>query len=138
MGALSSAWQNWDELAMAMDNESQQMSAGASAPNPVQIPRSALIIIPVRNMVLFPSVVTPIAIARAKSVAAAQQALREQRPVGILLQRNADLDEPGADDLYRVCTVANIVRYITGQDETHHVICQGVERARVQDFLPGT
>jgi len=123
---------------MAMDNESQQMSAGASAPNPVQIPQDALIIIPVRNMVLFPSVVTPIAIARSKSVAAAQQALREQRPVGILLQRNADANDPTPDDLYRVCTVANIVRYITAPDDSHHIVCQGVQRARIQDFLPAT
>ena len=40
----------------------------------------------------------PIAIARAKSIAAAQQALREQRQVGILLQRNPDVDDPGPND----------------------------------------
>src|SRR6202011_5736302 len=42
------------------------------------------------------------------------------------------------DDLNRICTVANIVRYITAPDETHHLICQGVQRARILDFLPGT
>jgi ATP-dependent Lon protease len=109
--------------------------AGAdSAP----IPNDALIIVPVRNTVLFPGVVAPITIARPKSIAAAQQALRDQRPIGILLQRNPEADDPGPDDLSRVCTVANIVRYITGQDETHHIICQGVQRARILDFLPGT
>jgi ATP-dependent Lon protease len=106
--------------------------------NTARIPDDALIIIPVRNIVLFPGVVAPITIARAKSIAAAQQALREQRPVGILLQRSEDIDDPGPSDLHRVCTIANIVRYITGHDETHHVICQGVSRARVLDFLPGT
>jgi len=105
---------------------------------PAPIPNDALIIIPVRNIVLFPGMVAPIAIDRAKSIAAAQQALREQRPVGILLQRNVDVDDPGPDDLHRLCTVANIVRYITAADETHHIICQGVHRARVLDFLPGT
>jgi ATP-dependent Lon protease len=106
--------------------------------NTARIPDDALIIIPVRNIVLFPGVVAPITIARAKSIAAAQQALREQRPVGILLQRDAEVNDPGPEDLYRVCTIANIVRYITGHDETHHVICQGVSRARVLDYLPGT
>jgi ATP-dependent Lon protease len=77
-------------------------------------------------------------VSRPKSIAAAQQALREQRPVGILLQRNADAEDPTPDDLYRIGTVANIVRYITGPDETHHIICQGVQRARILDFLPGT
>jgi ATP-dependent Lon protease len=105
---------------------------------PVPIPGDALIIIPVRNTVLFPGVVAPIAIDRAKSIAAAQQALREQRPIGILLQRNVDVEDPGPDDLHRLCTVANIIRYITAADETHHIICQGVQRARILDFLPGT
>ena len=53
------------------------------------LPSDALIIVPVRNTVLFPSLVLPIALGRAKSVAAAQQAVRDQRQVGILLQRAA-------------------------------------------------
>lgn len=104
----------------------------------VKIPEDALIIIPVREMVLFPGAIAPIAIARPKSVAAAQQALREQRPIGIVLQRSPETDEPGPDDLYRVATIANIVRYITAPDGTHHIVCQGVQRARILDFLPGT
>jgi ATP-dependent Lon protease len=104
----------------------------------VPIPNDALILVPVRNTVLFPGVVAPITIGRPKSIAAAQQALREQRPVGILLQRNPEVNDPGPDDLNRICTVANIVRYITAPDETHHIICQGVQRARILDFLPGT
>jgi ATP-dependent Lon protease len=102
------------------------------------IPADALIIVPTRNMVLFPGVVIPITIGRPKSIAAAQQAVREQRPVGILLQRDAETSEPGPDDLYRVGTIANIVRYITGPDESHHLVCQGVQRIRVLDYLPGT
>lgn len=104
----------------------------------VKIPEDALIIIPVREMVLFPGAIAPIAIARPKSVAAAQQALREQRPIGIVLQRSPETEEPGADDLYRVATIANIVRYITAPDGTHHIVCQGVQRARILDFLPGS
>lgn len=104
----------------------------------VKIPDEALIIIPVREMVLFPGAIAPIAIARAKSVAAAQQALREQRPIGIVLQRSPETEDPGPDDLYRIATIANIVRYITAPDGTHHIVCQGVQRARILDFLPGT
>jgi ATP-dependent Lon protease len=106
--------------------------------NDVKIPDDALIIIPVREMVLFPGAIAPITIGRAKSIAAAQQALREQRPVGIVLQRSPETDAPGPDDLYRVATIANIVRYITAPDGTHHIVCQGVQRARLLDFLPGT
>jgi ATP-dependent Lon protease len=118
-----------------MANELTETTVNTEA---VKIPEDALIVVAVRNMVLFPSVIAPITIARPKSIAAAQQALREQRPIGIALQRNPDIDDPAPDDLYRICTVANIVRYITAPDGTHHIVCQGVQRARILDFLPGT
>src|SRR5215471_11121079 len=122
---------------MATDNEAAA-PAGTPSSNEIRIPDDALIIVAVRNIVLFPGVVAPITISRPKSIAAAQQALREQRPIGILLQRDAEVDDPTPDGLYRVCTIANIIRYITAPDETHHIICQGVQRARILDFLPGT
>ncbi|WP_316393624.1 endopeptidase La [Bradyrhizobium sp. 33ap4] len=112
------------------------VSSPASTSTP--IPSDALIIVPVRNTVLFPDVIIPITIARATSIAAAQQAVREQRPIGILLQRDPETNDPGPDGLYRVGTTANIVRYITGADDTHHLVCQGVQRMRVLDYLPGT
>ncbi|WP_407166392.1 endopeptidase La [Bradyrhizobium sp. ORS 111] len=110
----------------------------SSSERTTPIPGDALIIVPARNTVLYPNVIVPITIGRAKSIAAAQQAVREQRQIGILLQRDAEVDDPGPDDLYRIGTVANIVRYITGPDETHHLVCQGVQRMRVLDYLPGT
>ena len=123
----------------AANEEAAPASPSATTPaESVPIPSDALIIIPVRNTVLFPGVVAPITIGRAKSIAAAQQALRDQRPVGILLQRNAEANDPAPDELFRICTIANIVRYITAPDETHHIICQGIQRARILDFLPGT
>src|SRR6476659_7640508 len=123
-----------------MANEEQMNNPQNNSQNnsDVTIPEDALIIIPVREMVLFPGASAPIAIGRPKSIAAAQQALREQRPVGIVLQRSPETEEPGPDDLYRVATIANIVRYITAPDGTHHIVCQGVQRARILDFLPGT
>src|SRR6478752_3910283 len=122
----------------AVNEEHPSASSSASSQgDSVPIPNDTLILVPVRNTVLFPGVVAPITIARTKSIAAAQQALREQRPVGIVLQRNVEVEDPAPDDLYRICTVANIVRYITGQDDTHHIICQGAQRARILDYLPG-
>ena len=106
-------------------------------PTSVQTPADALIIVPVRDAVLFPGVIAPITIMRQKSIAAAQQAVREQRPIGILLQRSPDIDDPLPVDLHRICTIANIVRYMTAPDDTHHIICQGVRRARILDFIPG-
>ena len=125
---------------MSMDHEAttQSSTSGSSSGQPASIPGDALIIVPVRNTVLFPGVVLPITIGRPQSIAAAQQAVREQRQIGLLLQRDPESSEPGTDDLYRVGTLANIVRYLTGPDDSHHIVCQGVQRIRVLDFLPGT
>src|ERR1700691_2424806 len=112
--------------------------AAASPDQSVSIPADALIMVAVRNTVLFPGMVAPITLGRPKAIGAAQQGVREPRQIGILLQRDPELSEPGPDDLYRVGTVANVIRYITGPDDSHHVICQGVQRIRVLDFLPGT
>jgi ATP-dependent Lon protease len=101
------------------------------------LPADALIIVPVRNTVLFPGLVLPITLGRPKSIAAAQQAVREQRQVGILLQRAADVDDPTAIDMHRMGTIANIVRYITAPDGTNHLVCQGEQRFQIDEYLSG-
>src|SRR3954447_6464751 len=125
-------------VSIVMPPADQENPAATTEPDAARTPRDALIILPVRDTVLFPGVVAPITVGRPRSIAAAQQALREQRPIRILLQRNPEADDPQPNDLHRICTVANIIRYITGPDGTHHIICQGVQRARLLDFLPGT
>ncbi|HJQ57829.1 MAG TPA: LON peptidase substrate-binding domain-containing protein, partial [Vineibacter sp.] len=101
------------------------------------LPPDALIIVPVRDVVLFPGLVLPITLGRAKSIAAAQQAVRDQRPVGILLQRDAEQAEPVPIDMHRMGAVASVLRYITTPDGTHHVVCQGEQRFRILEFLEG-
>ena len=111
-------------------------SAGTTSPVP-PLPSDALIIIPVRNVVLFPGHVVPITIGRPGSIAAAQQALRDQRQVGILMQRSAEVADPAPIDMHRFGSVANIVRYITGPDGANHLICQGDQRFQIVEFLTG-
>ncbi len=101
------------------------------------LPDDALIIVPVRNVVLFPGVVFPLTVGRERSRAAAQEAARLQRPLGVLLQSKPGSELPGPDDLHWVGTTANVLRYITAPDGSHHVICQGVKRFRVLQFLDG-
>jgi ATP-dependent Lon protease len=107
-----------------------------AAPSP-PLPPDALIIVPVRGLVLFPTTVLPITLGRPRSVLAAQAAVREQKPVGIVMQRSAEMADPLPVDLHRMGTVANIVRYITAPDGTNHLICQGEQRFRVVDYLSG-
>jgi ATP-dependent Lon protease len=101
------------------------------------LPSDALIIVPVRNTVLFPGMVLPITVGRPGSIAAAQQAVREQRQIGLLLQRDQTIDDPQPPHLYRIGTVANLVRYVTAPDGNHHLICQGEQRFQIMDFLEG-
>ncbi len=101
------------------------------------LPPGAMIILPVRQVVLFPGVVLPLSIGRAGSIAAAQEAIRSERPVGILLQTDPNADDPTAEQLRRTGTVAQILRYVTAADGTHHVICSGTRRFRALEFVPG-
>ncbi|HTS55252.1 MAG TPA: endopeptidase La [Burkholderiales bacterium] len=123
--------------------QGQPESSAAASPSsqgagPVlAIPDDALIVVPVRNMVLFPGMILPLNIGRESSIAAAQQAVRGERPVGLLLQRDPSNDSPGPDDVHRAGTVAQVLRYVTTPDGGHHLICQGQERFVVREFLPG-
>ena len=102
-----------------------------------QLPSDALIILPMRNAVLFPGHVSPFAIGRPASVAGAQQAVREQRQVGILMQRRPDVAEPTPSDMHQIGVAANIMRFITTPDGAHHLVCHGEARFRVLEFLDG-
>jgi ATP-dependent Lon protease len=101
------------------------------------LPEDMLIVLPVRNLVLFPGVILPVAIKRDKTVAGAQQAVRAEGKVGFLLQKEAETEDPGFDELHRIGTAASIVRYITAQDGTHHIVAQGERRFRVLDAVGG-
>jgi ATP-dependent Lon protease len=110
--------------------ETGSNAAGAA----VAVPPDALIIVPVRDTVLMPGTVFPIALARERSIAAAQQAVREERQVGVLMQRDSKLAEPSAIDLHRMGTIANVLRYVTAPDGGHHIVLQGLQRFRVIEF----
>jgi ATP-dependent Lon protease len=102
-----------------------------------ELPDDALIIVPVRSMVLFPGMVAPITIRRELSIAAAQHAVRTQRQIGIVMQRAPDVAEPAQVDMHRMGTTANVVRYIAAPDGAHHVVCQGEARFRIVEYLDG-
>jgi ATP-dependent Lon protease len=101
------------------------------------LPEQAMVVIAVRNMVLFPGVLVPISIGRESSIAAAQYAIKSGLPVGILLQKNAEVEAPTANDLSNMGTVASILRYVTTPDGTHHIICQGLQRFKVLEYIGG-
>jgi ATP-dependent Lon protease len=107
------------------------------APTLRPLPDDALIVLPVRNLVVFPTTVLPIAIGRERSQAAVQEAVRLERPIGVLLQSKPEVEEPGRDDLHWVGTSAAVLRYVTTPDGTHHAVARGLRRFRVLQFLDG-
>jgi ATP-dependent Lon protease len=118
-------------------NAAPAPSQGAKALASRPLPEDALIVVPMRNTVLFPGVISPITIGRKSSVAAAQEAVRSEKKIGFLLQRDAKKDDLRPDDLYWVGTAGQVVRYITGQEGAHHLVVQGTGRFRVLEFLEG-
>jgi len=112
-----------------------QSARGDAATRP--LPEDALIILPVRNVVMFPGTVVPLTVGRERSRVAAQEAVRLERPLGVLLQSKPDVDEPDAADLHWVGSSAAVIRYVTTPDGAHHAIARGLRLFRVLQFLDG-
>jgi ATP-dependent Lon protease len=110
------------------------MNTSENPPQNTVLSEDVLIILPVRDLVLFPGVVLPVAVFGKHAIAAAQEAVRTQRRVGLLLQTEAS-NNPDPEQLPRVGTVASIVRFVTAGDGTHHLIAQGEERFTVVDYV---
>ena len=101
------------------------------------MPEDALIILPVRNVVMFPGTIFPLTISRPRSLAAIQEAVRLERPIGVLLQSKPDVAEPGPDAVHHVGASAAVLRYLAGPDGTHQAVVRGLRRFRVAEFLEG-
>jgi ATP-dependent Lon protease len=132
---------------MALEDRTLRPQADAASAAPASaetalsgipaLPEDALILIPTRNLVLFPGTVLPLTLGRQRSIAAAQAAIRLSRPIGLVLQREAGTEDPIPVDLHRMGTEASVLRYVTSPDGSHHVICQGERRFRIVEFLEG-
>ncbi|MFT6897683.1 MAG: ATP-dependent Lon protease [Paraglaciecola sp.] len=101
------------------------------------IPDDALILVPLRNTVLFPGVISTITIGRPPSVAGALEAASSGTRVGFLLQRDAQTNETNPADLHWVGTIGQITRMISSGEGVHHIVVQGQLRFRVLEFLQG-
>jgi ATP-dependent Lon protease len=100
-----------------------------------ELPQDVIALIPMRNVVLFPHVLTAITVGRAKSIAALEHALDPKRPLGIILQKDPAVDEPGRDALFNVGTVVNVVRHLASPDGLRHAVCQGLSRFSIEEMI---
>src|SRR5215475_2429683 len=109
----------------------------ASAPenaSPLQ-PGDVIPVIAMRNVALLPGIVVPITLGREESLAAAQEAVRSGKRVGLLLQHDPAVEKPTSHDLNQIGVFATVVRYVTAPDGTHHLVAQGEGRFRVREFV---
>ena len=112
--------------------------APAPAPLPAaMLPSDAVALIPVRNLVLFPSVVTAISVGREKSIAALKHAIEDKTPVGVVLQKDPHKDDPEIDDLCAMGTLATPSHHLGDGDEQIHAVVQGLKRFRILAPAPG-
>jgi len=102
-----------------------------------KLPDDVIIVLPVRNTVLYPGMVMPLSVGRRRSVAAIQEAVKTDRPVAVVMQKNQEEENPGPDDLHRHATLATVLRFVTTGDGGHHLIAQGEQRIRILDFVDG-
>ena len=94
-----------------------------------------LALLPLRNTVLFPQVVVPLAVGRPKSVKLIEEAVQDEKPIAVLTQKEAETDEPGVDDLYEVGTVARILKVVKIANDNYSVIIQGQKRIRLDEMI---
>lgn len=92
-------------------------------------------ILPLKNTVLFPGVVIPITIGREKSIKAVQRAYDSNKLIGVLSQRNSDDDDISVDGLYKIGTIARVLRLLKMPDGTTAAILQGRKRFELKEML---
>ncbi len=92
-------------------------------------------ILPLRNTVLFPGVVIPITVGRDKSIKLIKEAYRGDRTIGVVAQKDANIEDPSADDLFRVGTVAHLIKILQMPDGNTTAIIQGKRRFELQEFI---
>src|ERR1700685_2138655 len=89
---------------------------------------------PIRDMVIFPHMMTPFVVGRESSVRALEEALTGDRKIFLATQHDASVDEPNADDIYETGTIGSIVQSVKMPDGNIKVLVEGVERARATEI----
>jgi ATP-dependent Lon protease len=92
-------------------------------------------VVPLREFVVFPYMVVPLFVARERSIAALEDALASERLVLLAAQRNSEIDDPHPDDLFRVGTVAMVMRTLRLPDGRLKALVQGLAKARIESFV---
>jgi len=92
-------------------------------------------LIPLRDLVIFPSTLVPFIIGRPSSIQALEKAMESEKLIFLSAQMDASLDNPGPKDIYSMGVTAKIIRWVKMDDKNIKVICEGKRRARIIEYL---
>jgi len=106
------------------DNQLEQKNSKFKLPEIIGI-------LPIRNAVAYPGTITPLAIGRTKSKALLADTIPNESIIGLLTQRNPEIDKPGFDNLYSVGTAASVLKVIKLPQGSMHVIVHGISRFKI-------
>jgi len=95
-------------------------------------------VLPLRDIVVFPHMIVPLFVGREKSVRALEEVMNNEKQILLLTQKNKDDDDPGADGLHSIGTLATVLQLLKLPDQTVRVLVEGKSRARVTGFVPRT
>ncbi|MEO1880879.1 MAG: endopeptidase La [Methylococcales bacterium] len=91
-------------------------------------------VLPLRDVVVYPHMVIPLFVGRAKSIEAIDAAMNEDKQLLLVAQKNSDVDEPGFDELYQAGTLANVLQLLKLPDGTVKVLVEGSQRCKVTKY----
>ncbi len=94
-------------------------------------------VLPLRDVVVYPHMVIPLFVGREKSIVALDLAMKADKRILLVAQKQADVDDPKGEDLYRVGTVATILQLLKLPDGTVKVLVEGVDRASIEKLSEG-
>ena len=109
------------------------MSSVEREDDSVRVPES-LSVLPLRDVVIFPGMITPLLVGRPRSLAALDEAMKGERLLLVLTQRQMNVDDPAPEDLYQVGTVVKILQLMRLVEGTIRILVEGVARGEVQRF----
>ena len=106
---------------------------------PEEVPKlpDLLPVLPLKDAVLYPFIIVPLSVGRETSIRAVDEALSEHRLVALVAQRDPTVDEPAAEDLHAVGTVAAIMRMLKLPDGRIRILAQGIARVRIEHVSQG-
>ena len=128
INGLSESLDNDTEFIPLLSTEEEEQMKAEKLPDSIPI-------LPLRNTVLFPGVVIPITVGRDKSIRLIRESYRNDRTIGVVAQRDASIEDPEEKDLYKVGTVAHLIKILQMPDGNTTVIIQGKKRFEIENFI---